>query len=76
MIITKTSTLSGIERTMDLPITEEQLKNWEDGMLIQKAMPNLTSDQREFLITGIVNEEWEELFAGYDDDTMMMTFNM
>ena len=68
MIITKTSTLSGIERTMDLPITEEQLKNWEDGMLIQKAMPNLTSDQREFLITGIVKEEWEELFAGYDDD--------
>jgi len=68
MIITKTSTLSGIERTMDLPITEEQLKNWEDGMFIQKAMPNLTSDQREFLITGIVKEEWEELFAGYDDD--------
>lgn len=68
MIITKTSSLSGIERTMDLPITNEQLKNWEDGMLIQKAMPNLTAEQREFLITGVVQEEWDELFAGFDGD--------
>lgn len=68
MIITKTSSLSGIERTMDLPITEEQLKNWEDGMLIQMAMPNLTAEQREFLITGVVQEEWDELFAGVDED--------
>lgn len=68
MIITKTSSLSGIERTMDLPITEEQLKNWEDGMLIQMAMPNLTAAEREFLITGVVQEEWDELFAGVDED--------
>lgn len=68
MKITKTSSLSGVERTMDLPITEEQLKSWEDGMLIQNAMPNLTSEQREFLITGVIQEEWDEMFAGYDED--------
>lgn len=68
MIITKTSSLSGIERTMDLPITEEQLKNWEDGMLIQMVMPNLTAAEREFLISGVVQEEWDELFAGVDED--------
>ena len=68
MIITKTSSLSGIVRTMDLPITEEQLKNFEDGMLIQDAMPNLTSNEREFILTGVVQEEWEELFAGVDED--------
>lgn len=68
MIITKTSSLSGIVRTMDLPITEDQLKNFEDGMLIQDAMPNLTSNEREFILTGVVQEEWEELFAGVDED--------
>ena len=68
MIITKTSSLSGIVRTMDLPITEEQLKNFEDGMTIQDAMPNLTHNEREFILTGVVEEEWEELFAGFDED--------
>lgn len=68
MIITKTSSLSGIVRTMDLPITEEQLKNFEDGMSIQDAMPNLTPNEREFILTGVVQEEWEELFAGFDED--------
>lgn len=68
MIITKTSSLSGIVRTMDLPITEEQLKNFEFGMPIQDAMPNLTPNEREFILTGVVQEEWEELFAGFDED--------
>jgi hypothetical protein len=68
MIITKTSSLSGIVRTMDLPITEEQLKNFEDGMVIQKAMPNLTPNEREFILSGVVQDEWEELFAGFDED--------
>ena len=68
MIITKTSSLSGIVRTMDLPITEEQLNNLEDGMSIQDAMPNLTPNEREFILTGVVEEEWEELFAGFDED--------
>lgn len=68
MIITKTSSLSGIVRTMDLPITEEQLNNFEDGMSIKDAMPNLTPNEREFILTGVVQEEWEELFAGFDED--------
>lgn len=68
MIITKTSSLSGIVRTMDLPITEDQLKNFEDGMVIQKAMPNLTPNEREFILSGVVQDEWEELFAGFDED--------
>lgn len=68
MLITKTSSLSGIERTMDLPITDQQLKAWEDGELIQNVMSHLSPSEREFLITGVVQEEWEELFAGYDED--------
>jgi hypothetical protein len=66
MLITKTSMISGIERTMDIPITQEQLDSWNQGMLIQEAMPNLTPDEREFIKTGITNDEWDML--EFEDD--------
>ena len=61
MEITRTSILTGIERTQDIPVTQEQLNEWEGGTLIQKVMPELTPSQREFLMTGIVDSEWDTL---------------
>ena len=61
MYITKRSMLTGHEHTMDLNITMQQIKDWEEGTLIQNAMPNLTSDQREFIMTGITKDEWDNL---------------
>ena len=66
MQITKTSMISGIERTMDIPVTQEQLDSWNQGMLIQEAMPNLTPDEREFIKTGITNDEWDMM--EFEDD--------
>ena len=63
MKITRTSIFSGVSRTLDIPVTEEQLREWNNGMLIQEVMPNLSADQREFLITGITAEEWAETFG-------------
>ncbi len=68
MNITRTSQVSGITRSIDLNITQEQLDAWSNGMLVQKAFPNLTPSEREFIITGITSEEWDELFADSDDD--------
>jgi hypothetical protein len=68
MKITRISTVSGIERTLDLNITEEQLKAYKDGELIQNAFPNLTPDEREFFLTGISPEEWEELYPEEEGD--------
>lgn len=62
MLIERRSLISGMIRTLDLPVTEEQIQAWENGMNIQDAMPNLNSRQREFLLTGITDEEWEETF--------------
>jgi hypothetical protein len=62
MLITKKSILSGIERTLDIPVTQEELDKWNSGMLIQEAMPNLSPDQREFILTGIVSDEWDSTF--------------
>lgn len=62
MLITRTSKVSGIERTIDLPITQDQLENWYNGMLVQDAFPNLTNSQREFILSGITDEEWNVMF--------------
>ena len=68
MKITRTSMFSGIERTLDLPITEAQLSDWTNGTLIQKAMPELTADEREFVMTGVTSEEWSDEFGDDDED--------
>jgi hypothetical protein len=64
MQITKTSLVSGITRTLDLGITEDQLTRWNSGELIQDVFPHLSEDEREFLKTGITPEEWNHIFEG------------
>ena len=63
MLIKRVSNMSGIEHEMEIDITEQQLQKWRDGMMIQHAMPTLTADEREFLMTGIIPEEWDSLFS-------------
>ena len=63
MTITKTSPLTGNVNTMDMDVSEEQIAAWQGGVLIQQAMPNLTPDEREFLMTGYTPEDWKEIFG-------------
>lgn len=53
------SKLTGKEHTREVPITEEQLARWKAGGFIQDAAPNLSADDREFLISGSTPEEWD-----------------
>jgi hypothetical protein len=74
MQITRKSMLSGREHTKEINVTEEQIALWQGGMLIQNAMPNLTAGEREFIKTGITDEEWDTEFANLEqpndeDDT-------
>lgn len=61
MIVTKRNIFTGQERSLDLDVTQEQLNRWNNGELIQKVFPHLSIDEREFLMTGIIGEEWNEL---------------
>ena len=63
MLIKRQSVFTGKICTLDIPCTEEQYQKWENGELIQTAMPNLTPDQREFIISGITAEEWHTVFG-------------
>ena len=67
MQVTKISTFTGKENTLEIPVTQTQIDSWIGGELIQNAMPNLSPDQREFLMTGATAEEWEEMF-GSDEE--------
>ena len=62
MKITKTSILSGITRTKEINVNQSQIDKWVAGMLIQDAMPNVSVDEREFIMTGITPEEWDSTF--------------
>lgn len=66
--ITRTSKFSGITRTLELDITQQQMDNYINGMHIHKAFPNLSADQREFILTGCTKEEWDEMFPPEDID--------
>jgi hypothetical protein len=65
MRIIRTSPFSGKTVIREIPVTEEQINAWQNGELIQNAMPNISAEDREFIKTGITDEEWEEAFAGY-----------
>lgn len=67
MLITRTSMFTGKTTTLDIPVTQEQLDNWNKGMMIQNAMPNLSVDDREFIKTGVTKEEWDEALGVEDD---------
>lgn len=41
---------------------EEQYRKYEGGALIQDAMPNVSADDREFLISGICPKCWDSTF--------------
>lgn len=63
MKVTKTSIYSGITRTREIDIDIKQLNMWlRREASIQDAMPNLSPDDREFLMTGITPDEWDRMF--------------
>lgn len=64
MKITRKNPFTGKNITRDIPVTQAQLDNWNNGKLIQDAMPNLSADDREFILTGILLEQWEDMFKG------------
>ena len=61
MIIYRRSLVSGKTNTMDLPVTKEQVKEWQDGGLIQNVFPDLTPDERDFIKTGITPSEYKQI---------------
>lgn len=67
MIVRKRSPITGKMNTLDLDITEEQWAAWQSGLYVQNAMPHLTADEREFLISGCAPGEYDETFKDIEE---------
>lgn len=64
MHITRKSAISGIERTLEIPVDPEDFLLWQSGHgNIQDLMPYLSDDHREFILSGITKDEWETAFT-------------
>lgn len=64
MILTKKSLITGKDNTMVLSITEEEyvqgMIRRSNGELIQNVFPNMSTLEREFILTGSTEDEWND----------------
>lgn len=60
MKVVKRSISTGIVRTRELPITQEQADAYESGVDISICMPHLSLADKMFFVSGITDEDWEE----------------
>lgn len=74
MLITKTSSLTGKSNSLDIPLTQEEFntawQKYQTGTFIQDAFAMLSDDHREFLITGITPDEWNNLIGPDPQDEL------
>lgn len=62
------SPFSQQDNTRTMKLTRDQYEGYLTGSLvIQEALPHLTKGEREFLMTGITDEEWN---AAFKDDAV------
>jgi len=70
MIVRRPNIFTGKVRELKLDITQEQIDRWQNGELIQNAMPQLSRDECEFLISGLLPDEWERWVVDGDSELM------
>lgn len=65
--VIRTSRFSGVKRERILPITESQWAAWQAGGYIQTCLRNLSEEDREYILTGTTQAEWDEAFKDNDE---------
>lgn len=62
MLVYKKNGFTGKVNSMDLPVTQKQLDIYENtNTLVQDVFPDLTADQREFLISGMLPGDFDKM---------------
>lgn len=70
MLVRRVSQLTGKVHERDVPLTREQLREWENGSTsLQNTFPLLSTSEREFLLTGITQEEWDIYMIDEEEGT-------
>tara|TARA_B100000902_G_scaffold27009_1_gene32541 strand:- start:691 stop:897 length:207 start_codon:yes stop_codon:yes gene_type:complete len=65
--VKRVSPLSGQTNSMFLDISAEQIEEWNkppsQRRYIQEIFPNLTQDEREFIMTGYTSADWKAMLV-------------
>ena len=65
--VTTKSVFTGAENTLSIAFNPGDYVNWKrHGVNIQVALPYLSADEREFLMTGATAKEWAQMTGGGD----------
>jgi hypothetical protein len=51
------------DKEYSLPVSAEQVLRWQQGELIQNAMPELPRADRELFLSGICGDCWKKTFG-------------
>jgi|TARA_R110000803_G_scaffold190104_1_gene252602 hypothetical protein len=74
MLITRKSVITGIVRTLDIPVNPEDYAAWKSGLdSIQDVMPYLNDSDKEYILSGITTKEWDNAFSETIDDIVSDT---
>ena len=60
MFLFRKSPVTGEGNVMKINVTRKQLNAWEVGESARDTFPNLTVDERLFIISGITAKEWSK----------------
>ena len=44
-------------------VTTEGYEKWKGGCLLQRAFPELSTEERELIISGMSDKHWSEMFG-------------
>jgi len=56
------------KKSFTIQVNLDDFNKWEDGMVIQKAMPYLSADERELLISGYCRECFDIMMGEIEED--------
>ena len=62
MKITKHCVYTNRKNTMEIGITDNEYKLLKEGVDIDKLLPSITYEEREFLLTGALPGEIDDLY--------------
>lgn len=68
--VTRKSDLTGKVHSLEMNIDPVKWEKWESGEVqeyIQNYFPELSRDEREFILSGSTKEEWDEAFPIEED---------
>lgn len=66
LVIVETPRCCVCRKTSTLEVEADGYAAWKRGALIQRALPSMSADQREMLLTGTHPECWDDLFDDGD----------